>query len=189
MEAIYLNKSRALEDIAQALKMSNSPNVVLNSAITLAIAGEDKRAAKLADDVARQRPYDTLVQFASVPLVKAQIEINHGNLAKAIDLLDGAMIYARVNTAVLYVRGNAYLKAGQGGEAVQAFQRMLELRNVFPIDPLIPLANLGLGRAYALQHDTAHSRIAYQDFLAQWKDADADVRLLQQAKTEYAKIQ
>ena len=99
------------------------------------------------------------------------------------------MIYARVNTAVLYVRGNAYLKAGQGGEAVQAFQRMLELRNVFPIDPLIPLANLGLGRAYALQHDTAHSRIAYQDFLAQWKDADADVRLLQQAKAEYAKLQ
>jgi eukaryotic-like serine/threonine-protein kinase len=189
MEAIYLNKARALEDVAQALKLSNSPNVVLNSAITLAIAGEDKRAAKLADDVARQRPYDTLVQFASVPLVKAQIEINHGNPAKAIDLLDGAMIYARVNTAVLYVRGNAYLKAGQGGEAVQAFQRMLELRNVFPIDPLIPLANLGLGRAYALQKDAAHSRIAYQDFLAQWKDADGDIRLLQQAKAEYAKIQ
>jgi tetratricopeptide (TPR) repeat protein len=189
MEAIVLNKSRALEDVAQALKLSNSPNVALNSAITLAIAGEDKKAAKLADDVARQRPYDTLVQFASVPLVKAQIEINHGNPAKAIDLLDGAMIYARVNTAVLYVRGNAYLKAGQGGEAVQAFQRMLELRNVFPIDPLIPLANLGLGRAYALQHDTAHSRIAYQDFLAQWKDADADVRLLQLAKAEYAKLQ
>jgi serine/threonine protein kinase/tetratricopeptide (TPR) repeat protein len=189
MEAIYLNKPRALEDVAQALKMSNSPNVVLNSAITLAIAGEDKKAAKLADDVARQRPYDTLVQFASVPLVKAQIEINHGNPAKAIDLLDGAMVYARVNTAVLYVRGNAYLKAGQGGEAVQAFQRMLDLRNVFPIDPLIPLANLGLGRAYALQHDTAHSRIAYQDFLAQWKDADADVRLLQQTKAEYGKVQ
>ena len=189
MEAIVLNKSRALEDVAQGLRLSNSPNVVLNSAITLAIAGEDKRAAKLADDVARQRPYDTLVQFASVPLVKAQIEINNGNPAKAIDLLDGAMIYARVNTAVLYVRGNAYLKAGQGGEAVQAFQRMLELRNVFPIDPLIPLANLGLGRAYALQKDTAHSRIAYQDFLAQWKDADEDVRLLQQAKAEYGKVQ
>ena len=189
MEAIFLDKSRALEDVAQALKMSNSPNVVLNSAITLAIAGEDKKAAKLADDVARQRPYDTLVQFASVPLVKAQIEINHGNPAKAIDLLDGAMIYARVNTAVLYVRGNAYLKAAQGGEAVQAFQRMLELRNVFPIDPLIPLANLGLGRAYALQKDAARSRIAYQDFLAQWKDADADVRLLQQAKAEYGKVQ
>jgi len=189
VEAIALDKSRALEDVAQALKMSNSPSVALNSAIALAVAGEDKRAAKLVDEVARQRPYDTLVQFVSVPLVKAQIEINHGNPAKAIDLLDGAMIYARVNTAVLYVRGNAYLKAGQGGEAVQTFQRMLELRNVLPIDPLIPLAHLGLGRAYSLQNDAVHSRIAYQDFLAQWKDADADVRLLQQAKAEYGKVQ
>jgi eukaryotic-like serine/threonine-protein kinase len=189
VEAILLEKSRALDDVKQALKMSNSPNVVLNAAITLAIAGEDKKAGQLVDEVARQRPYDTLVQFVSVPLVKAQIEINHGNPAKAIDLLDGAMIYARVNTAVLYVRGNAYLKAGQGGEAVQTFQRLLELRNVSPIDPLIPLANLGLGRAYALQNDTARSRIAYQDFLAQWKDADEDVRLLQQAKAEYGKVQ
>ena len=87
------------------------------------------------------------------------------------------------------VERDGFRSCGQGGEAVQAFQRMLELRTVFPIDPLIPLANLGLGRAYALQKDTAHSRIAYQDFLAQWKDADADVRLLQQAKAEYAKIQ
>jgi eukaryotic-like serine/threonine-protein kinase len=189
VEAIFLDKSRALDDVKQSLKMSDSPNVVLNAATTLAIAGEDKKASKLVDDVARQRPYDTLVQFVSVPLVKAQIEINHGNPAKAIDLLDGAMIYARVNTAVLYVRGNAYLRAGQGGEAVQAFQRMLDLRNVFPGDPLIPLAKLGLGRAYALQNDTAHSRIAYQDFLAQWKDADPDVRLLQQAKAEYGKVQ
>jgi predicted Zn-dependent protease len=175
--------------VKQALKMSNSPSVALNAAITLAIAGEDKKAAKLVDEVARQRPYDTLVQFVSVPLVKAQIEINHGNPAKAIDLLDGAMLYARVNTAVLYVRGNAYLRAGQGGEAAQAFQRLLDLRNVFPVDPLIPLAHLGLGRAYALQNDAARSRIAYQDFLAQWKDADEDVRLLQQAKAEYGKVQ
>ena len=74
VEAVLLDKSRALEDVKQALKMSNSPNVVLNAAITLAIAGEDKKAAKLVDEVARQRPYDTLVQFVSVPLVKAQIE-------------------------------------------------------------------------------------------------------------------
>ena len=93
-----------------------------------------------------------------------------------------------VGVAVSGIRGTQ-LHFAIPGEAVQAFQRMLELRNVFPIDPLIPLANLGLGRAYALQNDTAHSRIAYQDFLAQWKDADADVRLLQQAKAEYGKVQ
>ncbi len=59
----FLNKARALEDVAQALKLSQSPNVVLNCAIALAIVGEDARAAKLADEIAQKRPYDTLVQF------------------------------------------------------------------------------------------------------------------------------
>ena len=76
------------------------------------MVGEDARAAKLADDIAQKRPYDTLVQFVETPLVKAQIELNHGNPGKAIDLLDSALVYARANSGVLYVRGNAYLKAG-----------------------------------------------------------------------------
>jgi tetratricopeptide (TPR) repeat protein len=187
-EATFLNSPRALEDVTQALKLSQSPNVVLTSAIALAIAGEDIRAAKLADEVARKRPYDTLVQFVEVPLVKAQIELKHGNSGKAIDLLDSALVYARVNSAVLYVRGNAYLKAGRGSDAVQAFQRLLDLKSVIPADPLMPLARLGLGRAHVLAGDPARSRMAYQDFLALWKDADANVPLLRDVKAEYARL-
>ena len=141
--------------MAQALKLSQSPNVVLNCAIALALVGENARAAKLADDVAQKRPYDTLVQFVEVPLVKAQIELNQGNPAKAIDLLDGALVYARANSGVLYVRGNAYLKAGRGAEAVQAFQRLLDLKSIINIDPLMPLAKLGLARAYVMADDKA----------------------------------
>jgi serine/threonine protein kinase/Flp pilus assembly protein TadD len=189
IEAISLNKARARDDIAQALKMSHSPNVALNAAVGLALAGDDLKAAKLADDIARQRPYDTLVQFVEVPLVKAQIELNHGSAPKAIDLLDAAMVYARVNTAVLYVEGNAYLKAGRGGDAVQAFQRLLDLRSFFAGDPLMALAHLGLARAYVLQGDKARSRVAYQDFFALWKDADPDTPLLHEARAEYAKLQ
>ncbi len=55
--------------------------------------------------------------------------------------------------------------------------------------PLIPLSQLGLARAYAMEGDKARSRVAYQDLLAQWKDADADMALLKQAKAEYARIQ
>ena len=50
------------------------------------------------------------------------------------------------------------------------------------------LAHLGLARAYALQHDTAKARAAYQDFLAQWKDADPGIPILIAAKAEYAKL-
>ncbi len=161
----------------------------LNCAITLAMTGEDARAAKLADDVAQKRPYDTLVQFVEVPLIKAQIELNHGNPGKAIDLLDSALVYARANSGVLYVRGNAFLKAGRGGDAVQAFQRLLDMKNVITVDPLMRLAKVGLARAYAMAGDRAHSRVAYQDFFAVWKDADPDVPVLRQAKAEYGKLQ
>jgi len=188
-EAIFLNKARALEDVAEALKLSQSPNVVLNCAIALAAAGEDARATKLADEVAQKRPFDTLVQFVEVPLVKAQIELNHGNPGEAIDLLDSALVYARASSWVLYVRGNAFLKAGRGSDAVQAFQRLLDMKNIVSVDPSMPLAKVGLARAYMLAGDKARSRVAYQDFLAAWKDADPDVPVLHAVKTEYAKLQ
>jgi tetratricopeptide (TPR) repeat protein len=188
-EAMFLYKSRAQDSAAQALKISQSPNVTLSSALALALNGDDQKAGKLADDIAHKRPYDTLAQFVFVPLVKAQIEINHANPAKAIDLLDNAMVYARVNSNVLYVRGNAYLKAGRAADAVQAYQRLLELKSYIGVDPLVPLSHLGLARAYALQGDKANSRVAYQDFFGLWKDADPDIPLLHQAKAEYAKVQ
>src|SRR5882724_1622205 len=188
-EATFLSKARALEDVSQALKLSQSPNVVLNCAAALAMAGENARAAKLADDVAQKRPFDTLVQFVAVPLVKAQIELNQGSPSKAIDLLDSAVVYARANSGVLYVRGNAYLKAGRGSDAVQAFQRLLDWKNLLIIDPTMPLAKVGLARAYVLAGDKARARVAYQDFFAVWKDADPDIPVLREVKTEYAKLQ
>jgi tetratricopeptide (TPR) repeat protein len=189
MEATFLSKARALDDVTQALKLSQSPNVVLNCAAALAVAGENARAMKLADDIAQKRPYDTLVQFVEVPLVKAQIELNQGNPDKAVDLLDSALVYARANTGVLYVRGNAYLKAERGGDAVQAFQRLLDLKNIINIDPTVALARVGLARAYVMAGDKARARVAYQDFFALWKDADSDVPILREVKAEYAKLQ
>jgi serine/threonine protein kinase/tetratricopeptide (TPR) repeat protein len=188
-EAIYGEKSKALEDVTETLKMSSSPSVVVSMAAALAAAGEDSKALKMAQDIAKQRPYDTMVQSVQVPLVQALVELNHGNAVKAIDLMDGAMVYGRVNTAVLYIRGEASLKAGQGGDAALAFQRVLDLKAFTWGDPLVPLSRLGQARAYALEGDKARSRVAYQDFLAQWKDADADIPLLKEAKSEYAKIQ
>ena len=82
----------------------------------------------------------------------------------------------------------AYLKLNQGNDALQAFQKIVDLRAISAFDPVVTFARLGLARAYALQGDTAHARVAYQDFLALWKNADADIPLLREAKAEYAKL-
>ncbi len=51
------------------------------------------------------------------------------------------------------------------------------------------LGQLGLARTYIASGDTAKAKAAYQDFLALWKDADPDIPILKEAKTEYAKLQ
>ena len=189
VEAIFGLKAESIADTGQALKISSSPGLVLGAASTLAYLGEEQRALKLATDVAQKRPFDTLVQFVQVPDIKAEVAINHGDAAQAGNLLDGAMVYARVDSGTLALRGLAYMKAKQSGDAVQAFQRVLALKPYLVLDPLLPLSQLGLARAYALQGDLPHSRTAYQDFFAMWKDADPDVPLLHAAKTEYARLQ
>jgi hypothetical protein len=81
------------------------------------------------------------------------------------------------------------LRLGQGKEAAAEFQKILAHRAGFVSGWTYPLARLGLAQALALQGDTASARIAYQDFLTLWKDADPDIPILKQAKAEYAKLQ
>lgn len=182
------DRAQAAKIAAEALKLSSSPEVKANAAYALAYAGDEKLALSLADDISRAQPNSTIVQFEEVPLIRALVELRHKNTAKAIDLLDGAAVYGRTNFGILYVRGLTYLEAKQGGEAAQEFQKILDLKAQHGPDATIPLAQLGLARAYALQKDIVRSRVAYQDFLAAWKDADPDIPILKQAKAEYDRI-
>jgi predicted Zn-dependent protease len=86
-----------------------------------------------------------------------------------------------------YVRGEAYLAAHEGGKAAGELQKIIDHR-VLALNPVGALAHLDLARAYALQGDTVKAKAAYQDFLALWKNADPDIQILKQAKTEYSKL-
>jgi hypothetical protein len=86
------------------------------------------------------------------------------------------------------VRGAAYLKAGDGSNALLQYQKILDHRGVDVLSVYYSLARLGTARAYALQKDTTHARTAYQDFFAAWKNADPEIPLLKQAHSEYAAL-
>jgi eukaryotic-like serine/threonine-protein kinase len=73
-------------------------------------------------------------------------------------------------------------------QAAAEFQKMIDHRGIVANFPLGALAHLQLGRAYALQGDTAKAKIAYQDFLTLWKDADLEIPVLKEAKAEYVKL-
>ena len=86
------------------------------------------------------------------------------------------------------MRGESYLAAHRGKDAAAEFQKILDHRGIVWNAPIGALAHLGLGRAYALSGDKTRAKIAYQDFLTLWRDADPDVPVLKQATAEYGKL-
>ena len=153
-----------------------------------ALAGMEVEARSLNQELFRQRPDDTFQQKLFGPLVQAQVELNHGNATRAVELLHDADSYTGTDTLTFYIRATAHLRAGQAQEALQDFDRIRTLHSYFPAEPIISLARLGLGRVYAALGAKSKSRAAYQDFFALWKDADPDIPILKVAKAEYAKL-
>lgn len=81
------------------------------------------------------------------------------------------------------------LQLKDGKNAAAEFQFILDHHGEFGLDPVYPLAQLGLARARVLEGDQPGARTAYQDFFAAWKNADTDIPVLKQARAEYAKLQ
>ncbi|MBZ5549356.1 MAG: protein kinase [Acidobacteriia bacterium] len=192
-ESFVGNKREAISEANAALQTSQTLDVQWNAATALVLAGQGPKALSIADEIQRTRTNDTIAQNVAVPTIRALAYLLPSHPAKAdpnkaIDLENTAALYARASTGVLFGRGIAYRQLGRLAEAQQDLQRILEMKSRGP-DVLVVAAQLELGRVYQMQGDTAKARIAYQNFLAAWKDADPDVPLLLQAKAEYAKLQ
>jgi eukaryotic-like serine/threonine-protein kinase len=134
------------------------------------------------------------VQFYYLPTIRAQIALNRNAASTAIEAIRSAAPYElgphrAIALYPIYARGEAYLAENQGSAAAAEFHKVLDHRGIVLNEPIGALAHLQLGRAHALEGDTAKARTAYQDFLALWKDADPDIPVLKQAKAEYAKLQ
>ena len=190
-EALVGNAAYARGKAEAALAVSRNRPTLISSSYALALAGDGNKAAAIADELGKQFPLHTLINSLYLPTTRAQIELDRGNPAKAIELLRAAAPYESGGAWRMlpnYVRGLAYLKARQGPEAVAEFQKILDHRGVCLTAPECSLAHLQLGRARALTGDNSGARTAYQDFLALWKDADPDVPILKEAKAEYPKL-
>jgi tetratricopeptide (TPR) repeat protein len=189
------NTPLAVRQARAALALANDRAVSGISAIALGLAGETSEATRLGDDISKRFPEDTTLQFRLVPMVRASVMLHDKKGAQAIEVLSPALRYELgsvnpgFNLIPAYLRGLAYLELKQGSSAAAEFQKINDHPGVVGNSVVTVLAHLGLARAYALGGDTAKSRTAYQDFFALWKDADSDIPILQQAKSEYAKLQ
>jgi len=181
--------AQSVQIAEKGLAVSRSPDQMLAAARIFARCGDEKKAAALVAEVGKDRPLDTLDQSLWIPAVKAIVQIRHGDGAAALETLKSAATYDRFEDGIQLVRGQAYLAAKRPADALQEFQRVLSRRDGPHLNQSFPLAQLGAARAYAQQGDTAKAKLAYQDVLASWKNADPDLPILQQAKAEYAKLQ
>jgi eukaryotic-like serine/threonine-protein kinase len=196
-EAHTGNKSAARERAKAALDLSMGQDVIYGAAYSLAISDDSAGAQKLADELSKGFPEDTQVQFIYLPVLRARIALHGKDPNKAIGELQVARPYdlATPGTSLLgfygglypvYVRGQAYLAAHQGAEAVAEFQKILDNRSIAYADPIGALAHLQLGRALVLMGDQTKAKTAYRDFLTIWKGADKEIPILVDAKAEYA---
>ena len=193
-EAKLGNLQQARQKISEALAASQDRDTRSVSAMTLALTGDATRSQKIAEDLVRENPTDTLLNKVTVPMVQATNDLQRNQPAQAVAHLEIAAPYEFGSGArgagypVNYFRAEAYLRLKDGAKAAAEYQKILDHHGTDPLDMSYNLSHLGLGRAYALQGNTTAAKSAYQDFFAAWKDADPDVPILKQAKSEYEKL-
>src|SRR6266852_1273775 len=211
--AAYGNTAASRQSATEALKLvPASQGVGVEAALAFAMAGDTARAESLAQDLGKRFPLDTQMQSLWLPAIRAQLALNGDrknptaalNALRAASPIELGQISFVANISCLYptyVRGEAYLAAGQGNAAAAEFQKILDHSGIVWNCWTGALAHLGVARANALRSRTSQgadadaARVralaAYKDFLTLWKDADPDpdIPILKQAKAEYAKLQ
>jgi len=202
-EALFGNAPEARRSAMVAIALSKARDVEYGAAFALALSGDSSGAQTLANDLGKRFPEDTSVRVSYLPALRAILALSHGlnqgESSKAIDVLQIAAPYelgvplSWFNGSFgvfypVYVRGEAYLAVHQGADAAAEFQKILDHRVIVAIDPIGALAHLQLGRALAMSGDKTKAKMAYEDFLTLWKDADSNIPILKQAKAEYAKL-
>lgn len=185
-------QARKTQDQALQSKFERNNKMIL--ALSLARSGRTDEAERLADEVSRDAPLDTIVQKYLVPTVRAAVRLQKHDPRAAIDLLRETAQYELASTKSFdylyppYIRGLAYLELGDGRSAAGEFQKLIDNPGLCWEYITGPLARLQLGRAQRLMGNDASARESYEEFLNIWKDADPDLPIYRQAKAEYAQL-
>ena len=150
-------------------------------------AGDTAGGEKLAAELDKTFPMDTVLQRYWLPTIRAAVALRRKDPNRAIELLKVASTVELGALLVLHLFAWGSLshaaRRQRSGSGISEVHRPPRTVVNFPWGAL---ARLGLARAYAIQGDTAKARAAYHDFLTLWKDTDPDIPILKEAKAEYA---
>ncbi|MGA3104652.1 MAG: protein kinase [Terriglobales bacterium] len=196
MDEVHVgNAAEARRKISEALAASQDHETRSICMVALASTGDGVRSQKMADEMAHQYPTQTVLNKVWIPVAAAFTDLQQNRPAQAIARLETSVPYelgsgpGASGYMINSLRAEAYLRLKDGAKAAAEYRKILDHPGIDPEDVTYTLSHLGMGRALALQGNTAGAKSAYQDFFAAWKDADPDVPILRQAKAEYEKLQ
>jgi eukaryotic-like serine/threonine-protein kinase len=192
-EALLGNNEEARAQARAAVALEEGADTRALASVALARAGDLDAARQLADRMSAELPRSTLVQNYWMPVIRAQADLHSRGAQAAIESLRAAEPYELSDTRLpllpAYIRGEAYLRAGDGRRAAAEFQKLVEHHGAVGNSLLGPLARIGLARALALGGDASQARAQYQSLLELWRDADAGIPLVRQVRAEYRELQ
>jgi tetratricopeptide (TPR) repeat protein len=198
-EAFYGNAAAARQSASKALALGRGRDVDYAAAFALALSGDLPQSQALAEDLAREFPEDTSVQFMYLPTLRALFSLSAHDPAAAIQALSTASRYDLALGRIgfigrfgglypIYVRGQAYLAAKQPAEAAAEFQRIVDHRSIVLFDPMDAMARLQMARAHALSGGIVKAKGAFGDLFTLWQDADAEIPRIEEARAEFARL-
>jgi tetratricopeptide (TPR) repeat protein len=199
--ALFGIREEGQSSATEAVSIFRSRDADYGPAFARALLGDSAQAHQIEVELERRYPEDTSVQFSYLPALRALEALNRSDPAKAVAMTQVAAPYefAVPGTAFwagasffgalypVYVRGLAYSRMGRHHEAAAEFQKILDHPGIMLNDPMGAMARLQLARALAAAGDHAKSAAVYKDLLAIWKNADADIQVVQDARAESAK--
>jgi pentatricopeptide repeat protein len=169
----------------------DSREFLASAALVFANTGDLRRADQLALQAEQKSVADFQMTKIVLPTARAAGQLHRHNPESALHELQVVEPYDlswKTELASIYYRGLAYMQLRRFPEARRQFQKILDNWASRPEAAYIPLAHLGLGRSFALEGNTSAARAEYEQLFEIWKEADPDIPVLKQAKTEYANL-
>lgn len=168
--------------VRKALRLARNQVSLSRSAIALALAGLHRDSEELIGEIRTERPKDTVLNQMWIPVARAAGMLQAGRFDAAVAELEVSERFERAGRFLpQYIRGLAYFHANRNSDALNEFDRILDHRGEAPLSAVYPLTHLAKARALK-------DKLEYEKFFEMWKNADADMPALLQARSEFAEL-
>jgi len=167
----------------EASTLPHGANAIFAIGMTRGLCGDAAGVRDAVDALIARYPKSFAVKNYYLAELTAVDQMHAGDADAALVTLQAAKPFDLISMAS-YERGLAHAAAKQWPVAIADFQFVLLHRGAatLTVAPMVPMAQLGLARAYAASGDKGNSATAYRAFLEMWKAADASDPLVVEAR-------